>query len=251
MITLTEPVGPAGAPLLVLGPSLGTSTLLWEWASPLLRERYRVSAWDLPGHGRAPVQHEAFTTAQLATAVLEAVPDERFLYAGVSLGGAVGLEVLLAAPDRVAAAAIICSGAKIGTPEAWAERAAQVRSQGTASLVVGSAQRWFAPGSIERLPDVTGRLLHALRDADDESYARCAEALAGYDVRARLAEIGMPVLALWGEHDAITPEALARQIAEGVQHGGIDMIAGAAHLAPAEQPEAVASRLLAFFEGAA
>lgn len=251
MIALTEPVGPAGAPLLVLGPSLGTSTLLWEEASTLLREHYRVSAWDLPGHGRGPVARETFTTADLAKAVLDAVPEERFHYAGVSLGGAVGLELLLAAPGRVAAASIICSGAKIGTPGAWAERAAQVRSQGTASLVVASAQRWFAPGSIERSPDVTGRLLHALRDADDTSYALCAEALAGYDVRDRLGEIEAPVLALWGQYDTVAPEALAREIADGVRRGSVDMVADAAHLAPAEQPAAVAARLVAFFEGAA
>ncbi|TPW93426.1 alpha/beta hydrolase, partial [Schumannella luteola] len=49
-IALTAPAGPDDAPLLVLGPSLGTSTILWEDAVPALAERYRVVAWDLPGH---------------------------------------------------------------------------------------------------------------------------------------------------------------------------------------------------------
>ena len=53
-IALTAPVGPDDAPLLVLGPSLGTSTILWENALPVLASRYRVVAWDLPGQiGRA------------------------------------------------------------------------------------------------------------------------------------------------------------------------------------------------------
>ena len=48
-ISLTAPAGPDGGPLLVLGPSLGTSTILWENVLPALADRYRVIAWDLPG----------------------------------------------------------------------------------------------------------------------------------------------------------------------------------------------------------
>ena len=137
----------------------------------------------------------------------------KFLYAGVSLGGATGLELGLRHPDLVSALAIVASGAQLGEPTGWHERAATVRAQSTSVLVIPSAQRWFAPGSIEREPDLSGRLLHALRDADAESYALCCEALAAYDVRDRLGEIGAPVVALWGEHDAVAPEAKALEIA--------------------------------------
>lgn len=144
-IAITDAEGAAGAPLLVLGPSLGTSTILWEDALPALREHFRVQCWDLPGHGHSPITTTRFSVAELARSVLDAVADERFLYAGVSLAGAVGLEILLAAERRVFAAATVCSGAKIATTESWTERAALVRAQGTAALVVPSAGRWFAP----------------------------------------------------------------------------------------------------------
>ena len=247
MIALTAPVGPADAPLVILGPSLGTSTILWEDVVPLLADDYRVSAWDLPGHGAAPVAREGFTVADLADAVAAAAPDEAFFYAGVSLGGATGLELALRHGERVRAAAIVASGAVLGDPDAWADRAAQARAQSTSSLIVGSAQRWFAPDSMARRPDLSGRLLHALQDADDDSYARCCEALAAYDVRPRLGEITLPVLAAWGEHDAVAPEAKAVEIAEGVTDGRSARIHGAAHLPPAEQPEAVAALLRSFF----
>ncbi|MFB7892253.1 alpha/beta fold hydrolase [Microbacterium sp. NPDC056044] len=245
-IALTDPAGAAGAPLLVLGPSLGTSTLLWDRVIPALAEHYRVVAWDLPGHGAAPASTDAFTIAELADAVADAVQGP-FRYAGVSLGGAVGLELLLRHRDRVTAAAILCSGAAIGTSEGWHERAAQVRAQSTSSLIIGSAQRWFAPGSIERDPDLTGRLLHVLQNTDDESYARCCDALAAFDVRDRLGEIATPVLAVWGDHDAVTPEASAREIAAGVRHGQAIGIPDASHLAPADSPAATAAVLLDFF----
>lgn len=252
-LSFTPPVGPStgsasgAAPLVVLGPSLGTSTILWQNVVPTLAERYRVVAWDLPGHGAAPPTREPFSIADLADAVAEAA-DGPFLYAGVSLGGCVGLELLLRHADRVTAAAIVCSGAAVGTADGWADRAAQVRAQSTSALIVGSAQRWFAPGSIERNPDITGRLLHALQDADDESYALCCEALGAFDVRDRLSEIRPPVLAVWGGHDGVTPEASAREIAGGVQHGEAKGIADAAHLPPADDAAATAALLRDFFD---
>jgi len=252
-IALTAPVGPDDAPLLVLGPSLGTSTILWENALPVLAARYRVVAWDLPGHGSSPAATEPFTVADLADAVALAARTlgaDQILYAGVSLGGATGLELGLRHPDLVSALAIVASGAQLGEPTGWHERAATVRAQSTSVLVIPSAQRWFAPGSIEREPDLSGRLLHALRDADAESYALCCEALAAYDVRERLGEIGAPVVALWGEHDAVAPEAKALEIAAGVGNGRAEMIADVAHLPPAEAPAATAGALLAFFESA-
>lgn len=234
-------------PLVVLGPSLGTSTILWETVIPALADGYRVLAWDLPGHGVSPRATEPFTMAEVADAVARAV-GEPFLYAGVSFGGCVGLELLLRHADQVIGAAIVASGAHIGAPEAWHERAAQVRAQSTSTLIVGSAQRWFAPGSIERNPDITGRLLHALQDADDESYALCCEALAGFDVRARLGEIARPVLAVWGAHDGVTPEASAREIVEGVRDGRSVGIDAAAHLPPADDGAATAAVLREFFD---
>ena len=139
-IALTEPIGPDGAPLLVLGPSLGTSTILWENTIPALAERYRVVAWDLPGHGASGPARDSFTVADLADAVAEAVRGlgaDRILYAGVSLGGAVGQELCLRHPDLLRAAAIIASGAQIGDPQAWHDRAAQVRGH-RARLCSGS-----------------------------------------------------------------------------------------------------------------
>jgi 3-oxoadipate enol-lactonase len=251
-IALTAPVGPEGAPVVVLGPSLGTSTILWEQVVPLLAQRYRAVAWDLPGHGASAPAREPFTVGDLADAVAERIEDlgaDRVFYAGVSLGGATGLELLLRHPRIVEGAAIIASGAQLGEPAGWRERAAQVRAQSTSSLIIASAQRWFAPGSIERQPDLSGRLLHALQDADDESYALCCEALAAYDVRDRLAEIGTPLVALWGEHDAVAPAAKSVEVADRVRDGRSARIGGAAHLPPAEEPAETAAALLDFFDG--
>ncbi|GAA3199620.1 alpha/beta fold hydrolase [Microbacterium terregens] len=253
-VSFTAPVGPADAPLVILGPSLGTSTILWDDVIPLLATDYRVVAWDLPGHGSSAAASDSFTVDELADAVAEGAESlgsgAPVFYAGVSLGGAVGLALALRHPALVRRAAIVASGAQLGDAAGWQERAAQVRAQSTSSVIMGSAQRWFAPDSIARRPELSGRLLHALQDTDDESYALCCQALAAYDVRDALNGIRMPILAVWGEHDGVAPEAKSAEIADGVCNGALVRIDDAAHLPPAEQPEAVAAVLRDFFREA-
>ena len=239
----------ASNPLLVLLPSLGTTTALWDGVVGALRVDPRTAALrilrvDLPGHGASPAAATLFTIADLAAAVL-AVVDEAgggaFHVAGVSLGGTVALELAVAHPDRVQGLVMSCSGARIGTRESWAARAATVRSSGTASLVTGSAERWFAPGFLDRESGGPGaRTLAALVDVDDESYARCAEALGGFDRTHDLVALGVPTLALSGEHDAVTTPASMHDLADdipGARHIALD---GASHLAVLEEPQAVA-----------
>ena len=176
-------------------------------------------------------------------------PGGRLYYAGDSLGGAVGLQALLDAPDRIVAAVLLCTGAKIGDAEGWRERAARVRASGTTVVVNQSVERWFAPGFLEREPQVGSRLLDSLRAADAEAYALACEALADFDVRSRLGEIAVPVLAVAGAEDFATQADLLREIADGVQRGALQILDGVAHLAPAEAPQEVAKLIMKHFDG--
>jgi 3-oxoadipate enol-lactonase/4-carboxymuconolactone decarboxylase len=212
-----------------------------------------VVAWDLPGHGHnAAVPPEPFTMGELAAGVLHVVddlltargePGGAFAYAGDSVGGAVGLQLLLDAPGRVDCAVLLCTGAQIGDAQSWTDRMGQVSVSGTPVMVAGSAERWFGAGFLEREPDRASALLHALSDADDDGYVQVCGALAGFDVRDRLGEITAPVLAVAGDQDVATPPDKLREIADGVADGRYVELPGVAHLAPAEVPEVVA-RLL-------
>jgi 3-oxoadipate enol-lactonase/4-carboxymuconolactone decarboxylase len=243
-----------GRPLLLLGPSLGTSAeTLWRRCAHLLRGEYHVVGWDLPGHGRSAPAPAPFGIAGLAREVLTLAdrirPGARFRYAGDSVGGAVGLQLLLDAPHRVESAVLLCTGAKIGESTGWRQRAETVRAEGTHAVLAGSLERWFAPGFARREPAVAGALLDALRGADPESYAQVCEALAAFDVRDRLGEITAPVLAVAGADDQPAPPAGLALIADGVRDGRLVVLDGVAHLAPAEQPAEVAALLDAHFGG--
>jgi 3-oxoadipate enol-lactonase / 4-carboxymuconolactone decarboxylase len=254
VLTAVTLVDNPARPLLLLGPSLGTSVeTLWGRCARLLRGDYHVVGWELPGHGEGEPASAGFGIAGLAKAVVDLVdrvrPGESFRYAGDSVGGAVGLQLLLDVPGRVQAAVLLCTGAKIGESGGWRQRAETVRAEGTQAVVAGSIQRWFGPGFMDREPDAATALLDALRGADPESYARVCEALATFDVRDRLREITAPVLAVAGAEDQPTPADGLAFIAERVRNGRLVVLDGVAHLAPAEQPATVASLLDEHFAG--
>ncbi|WP_431711028.1 alpha/beta fold hydrolase [Glutamicibacter uratoxydans] len=245
-------------PTLLVGPSLGTAVLqLWGPALPYLKEKFQVVGWDLPGHGASAPSTEEFTMSELATGVVQLLDnlvtdgvvaaDSTVYYAGVSVGGAIALQLGHDAPGKFQGLSIICSAAKIGTAEAWTERAELVAQAGTPTMVTGSAQRWFAPGFIEQNPVVSTDLLHNLQDADRFAYAHVCGALAGFDLRDSLGKISDPIIAINGAHDQVCSPADAEFIAEHVQRGEAAIVEKAAHLAPAEDPETTAKLLIKFF----
>lgn len=252
---MTQPVirlsalseGGAGIPF-VLGPSLGTRVVaMWDRALPLLAADHPVYGWDLPGHGLSPATTAPFSTAEMADGVLAALDDagvSEFVAAGISLGGIVSLAVALAAPTRVRAITMVCSLPKIGSPEAWVERAAQTRASGTPSLVDGAAKRWFADGFSAEEPNLVGGILKDLMDVDDESYALCVEALGATDLRPRVAELPMPFAIIAGSHDPVIPLPDAEAAVASARDGSLHVIDGVAHLAPVEKPAEVAAILL-------
>lgn len=239
----------AAAPLLVLGPSLGTTAATWRDVAGRLTDRFRILRFDLPGHGSSPVGTAPFTVADLAAAVVDLVDSQgggRFSYAGVSLGGAIGLELALGpAADRLDALLVACSDARIGEPQGWHDRAAQVRRQGTASMVAGSAARWFAPSFPAKDPDAVGRALNALLDVDDESYARCCEALAGFDRTGDAGRIRARTAVVVGDSDPVVRTDDGRRLATAIPGASLTILGDTGHQAQLERPDEVAAAIRA------
>lgn len=238
--------GPGNAPALLLGPSLGTSLAVWDPQVPELARHHRVVRYDLPGHGGSPAAllTAGAGVAGLARLVLDLADHlgiDRFAYAGVSLGGAVGSHLAVHHPERVSSLALVCSSARFGEPAAWKERARAVRDHGTGPLADTAATRWFTAG-FQDTPAARA-LVADHRAADPSGYAACCDALAAFDLRADLHRVDVPTLVLAGRDDPATPPAHARELADGIPGATLTEIARASHLAPVERPHAVLAAL--------
>ncbi|MFG2786265.1 alpha/beta fold hydrolase [Streptomyces sp. NPDC048419] len=241
--------GPEDAPVLILGPSLGTTWHMWDRQVPELTKHWRVFRFDLPGHGGAPAYPvgsvDDLTSRLLAT--LDAVGVQRFGYAGCALGGAVGLELALRHPERIASLALIAASPRFGTADEFRQRGVIVRTNGLDPIARTSPDRWFTHGFAAAQPAITDWAVQMVRTTDPGCYIAACEALASFDVRPHLGGVGVPTLVLVGSEDRVTGPAEARTLVAGVPDARLAVVPGASHLVPVEQPAAVSDLLVRHF----
>ena len=239
--------GPADAPVLVLGNSLGTTSRVWDRQAPALRERYRLLRYELPGHGDSPAAPGPYSIGGLAAqvlALLDACDLERVRYAGVSIGAMIGMWLAAHAPDRIAALGLVCTSAYAPPADGWLTRAAQVRDAGMTSVVQASLDRWFTPAFIAREPELVASFATDLAAVDPAGYGGCCLALADLDLRGELAAIVAPTLVISGADDPAMPPAHGAAIAAGIK-GASHLVVAGAHLANVDSAADVTAALLA------
>ncbi|MEU1177057.1 4-carboxymuconolactone decarboxylase [Streptomyces sp. NPDC005820] len=244
--------GPEEAPVLILGPSLGTTWHMWDRQVPELAQQWRIFRYDLPGHGGAPA-HPAGSVSDLAErllATLDGLGVQRFGYAGCAFGGAVGVELALRHPERVASLGLIAASPRFGTADEFRQRGVIVRTNGLDPIARTSPDRWFTAGFAAAQPAITEWAVQMVRTTDPGCYIAACEALAAFDVRAELGLIGVPTLVLVGSDDQVTGPAEARTLVAGIPDARLAVVPGASHLVPVEQPAAVTDLLVRHFSTA-
>ena len=213
--------GPADAPVLLLSNSLGTPLEMWAPQAAAFAASHRVVRYDTRGHGGSPVTPGPYRFAQLGDdvlALMDALAIERALFCGISMGGHTALWLGIHAAARFNGLVVCNSAARIGTVEAWRERAALVRSEGAQamqSLAATAPQRWFTEAYVQAHADKVARAQAWITATDPEGYAACCEALAMSDLRPDLGRITVPTLIVAGADDPVTTvaDAVAMQTA--------------------------------------
>lgn len=239
--------GPDTAPAVLLSPSLGTTWEMWDPLASVLASDYRVVRFDTRGHGRSPVPAGPYSVAELASDVLalaDTLGIDRFGFVGLSLGGAIGQELAVSHPSRVAAAVLACTVPSFGDPATWTDRAAQVRGSGMAQLAEPTRGRWFTDGFRAAHPDVVERYVAMLTGTDPEGYASCCDALSLFDRWDALAGITVPVRVVAGAEDQVATVDACTRMASAIPGADLLVIEDASHIANAAQPDAFAAAVL-------
>jgi 3-oxoadipate enol-lactonase len=237
-------------PVLVLGNSLGTSREVWGPQLPALAARFRLLRYELPGHGAGP--HDPppgpYRVGDLGSAVLGLLDRhgiDQACYAGISLGGMIGMWLAARAPARIAALGLCCTSAWLPPASGWLARAARVRSAGMAAITGQALARWFTPPFLRCSPPAAALAAAMLESADPEGYAGCCEAIAAMDLRPVLGSITAPTLVIAASEDPATPPVHGALIASKVPGARLTVIRGASHLANLQAPGPVTAALLA------
>ena len=216
----------------VLCGSLGSTSAMWDAQAPALEAAgFRVVRTDHPGHnGRGLI--DVASVRDLARDALAQVDADRFSLVGLSIGGAIGMQLALDEPQRLDRLVLACTSARFGEPDGWIERAMTVRVQGVEAVAPTVLGRWFTDAFSDASP-----YFEMLVSTDPEGYARCCDALALWDARPHLARVTMPTLVVAAAEDPSTPPDHGRAIADAVPGARFELIENAAHLAPVERPD--------------
>ncbi len=236
--------GPADGAVLVLGSSLGTTNAMWDPLAGRLARRHRLVRYDHRGHGASPLpagRAEIGDLGRDVLALLDRLEIERASYAGVSLGGMVGIWLAAHAPERIERLIGICTSVFLPPAEAWAQRAALVRDAGDVGVLSAAVlERWFTPAFAAAAPETVAWMEAMLRACPPAGYAACCEVVECLDLRGDLAAIVAPTLVIAAAQDPATPPEHGELIAAGIAGARLEVLARGAHLALIEHPDGVA-----------
>lgn len=188
----------------------------------------------------------AETITDMAATILKSASDKHFVLLGLSLGGYVAFEIMRQAPERVAGLVLMDTTARPDTSESSAKREALIK---LAATDLDAATEQLLPLLLHPdrmdLPAVRGVIQSMASGLGKEVFERQQRAIMGRpDSRPTLKSIGCPTLVICGQNDLITPPELATEIADGIKHAKLELIAQCGHLSTLDQPELVCGLLL-------
>ncbi|VVE04016.1 Arylesterase [Pandoraea capi] len=266
-----QPDGPAcptyrvageGPLTLVLLHGIGGNRDVWpaQFAT-FVAAGYRVVAWDMPGYGESAMP-AAPTMAALADSLralldrLTSLGASRFVLVGHSMGGMVVQELMSRGePFTHDIAGLVLCGTSpaFGKPDGDFQR--EFVRQRTAPLDAGKTLREMAqaivPGMLGEPDDVTREQAQALAvDAmgalTPDAYRAALQALVGFEQRAALTRLSVPVLLIAGEHDNNAPPKVMARMAEAIPDARYVCLPGAGHLMNLTHPAAFDAEVQAF-----
>ncbi|CAA7625183.1 alpha/beta fold hydrolase [Magnetospirillum sp. SS-4] len=226
---------------LVLLPGLLNDRRLWAHQAEALSATRPVLVGDL-------TQDDGIEA--IARRVLAAVPP-RFALAGLSMGGYVAMEIMRRAPERVDRLALLDTTARPDLPEQSQRRLdaiAVARSGGFDKIMPAMLPNLLCAASLAD-PAITGLARDMARAVGAEAFIRQQTAImARPDSRPGLAAIACPTLVLCGAEDTLTPPDRHREMTELIPGARLEIVEGAGHLSPMEQPGAVLAALAGWLE---
>ena len=240
--------GLQNGPAIVFSNSLGADLTMWDHQLPLLVDRYQVVRYDTRGHGDSSAPQGPYSIAQLARDVLAltgALGIDRFVFCGLSMGGAIGQWLAINAAEHVSRLVLSNTGAKIGNDQTWNARIDAVRNGGLEAIADAVLARWFTSGFLARAPDIVAKVRSIMVDADAAGYIACCEAIRAADQRDALSSIAVPTFVISGTHDVATPPADGRFLADHIR-GARYVELDAAHVSNIEAAERWNAALMQF-----
>ena len=232
----------AKRPPVVLIHGAGGFSLSWP---PQIRrlEGQCVYAIDLPGHGES----DGFGRQSIEEYVedvykfIKSLKLRNVVLAGVSMGSAIALKLVLKYPKKVSGLVLLGSGLKLRVTSSILE---SLGNPGLYQSAVDSInENCFSRGASPRLKELSKQAMMSMRPSVLVSdFLACDK----FDIGGLAAGIRIPSLIICGDEDKMTPLKYSEALRDSITNSQLQVVAGAGHMVMAEQPELVAELFMKF-----
>lgn len=233
---------------MVLAHAGVTDRRVWDAAVPVLvAAGYRVIRYDSPGFGLSPRPARPHSLVADALDVFAATGVESAHWVGLSDGGATGVDVALARPERIRSLALIApgmSGYDLGGLPGRDDRVAAWERGDGAGLAVEILRLWgpmsFDEAGQPRAGDPAAAVVLDQADWFMQDEEETEEPAA----EPRLGEIAVPALIVLGDRDIEPIADIGRRYSKGIRGARLVTLAPADHLLPLRVPDQLHPLLL-------
>jgi 3-oxoadipate enol-lactonase len=248
-----------GEPLLLIAGN-GMDHTAFRDQVPSFAPHFRCITYDLRGIGCAEVPDSGYTVpdmAEDALALLAALGFSGAHVAGYSLGGAIGLQMAIAAPVQVKSLSLYSTFSHVEpylrrryellvkilletTPELWA--------MFTAFSAFGEEYINAHDAEIEKEVALRSARWHGADAPSKVGLAGHYQAILAHEVRSRLPEIRCPTWIAVGSSDPVAPPSYARYLQQHIAGSRLCVYPGAPHRLLNFTPQFTADALVFLLE---
>jgi 3-oxoadipate enol-lactonase len=240
-----------GPPLLAIMGMSGTSL---HWGEPFLsplRESFEVIVYDHRGVGSSSRLQGPVTIAEMAAdaaGLIRALDLESVHVLGISMGGMIAQELVLANPELVRALTLgctYCGGPASSLGSAVRGRLYEAMSSGDRERALRAAFNINLSAAAAADPVLWQRFrsIAAERAVAVPVIMAQVAACTQHDTHARLAGVSAPTLVIHGTADEMIPVENGRLIASLIPDARLETLDGVGHLFFWEEPAATAELL--------
>lgn len=218
----------------------GENSSLWARVLTGLSGSASAFAIDLPGHPRGDVTcHSVQDYSEAAHEFIAEKGLSNPSVCGHSMGGAVALMLSLKHPEQVGSLILVDTGARLGVQNDILE--------GLATQPLKSIEDKIIPMSFHSEVVEEARASFSLSNL--AVFLNDYRACNVFDLRAEVSKIGVPVLILCGDRDAMTPPKWSHFLASRIINSRLYFLSETGHMAPLERPGLVSGLMQSFLIG--
>ena len=245
--------GPENAPVIIFIHGFPFNKSMWDGQMNLLKDNYRVIAYDIRGHGNSDPGSDDFSVELFVNDFLRFIKKlgiKKSILCGLSLGGYIALNAVLKNPDRFDGLILNDTQCIADTPEIKENRCTaiiRIMKNGVEHYADEIIKNLFASETFTKKNNIIAAVKEMIINTPKQSLCNTLHALAERkDTCDELQEISLPVLIMVGKEDKITPIAAAQEMHEKIRGSILKIIHHAGHIINLENPIAFGNRLVKF-----